>query len=165
MPIRPFRPDDLPTLKAITVEAFNGVSIDQSIEEQYGLINGHNWQWRKGRHIDDDAAREPDGIFVLELDGEIAGFISTRQDREAGIGFIPNMVLVPQHRGQGWGRKLLDHALQHFRDNGLTHARIETLEQNDVGNHLYRSVGFREVSRQLHFCADVNEALGTDNQR
>lgn len=161
MPIRPFRPEDLSTLRAITVQAFDGVSIDQSIEAKFGIINGHDWQWRKGRHVDDDAAREPQGIFVLELDGEIAGFISTRQDHEAGIGFIPNIALAPQHRGRGWGRKLITFALQRFRDAGLTHARIETLQQNAVGDHLYRALGFQEVSRQVHFCADLKDACGS----
>lgn len=155
--IRPFRSEDLQTLREITVEAFDGVSIDQAIEREFGLINGRDWRFRKGRHVDDDAQREPHGIFVLELDGEIAGYISTRQDRDAGVGFIPNLVLVPQHRGEGWGRKLIRYALNHFREAGLTHARIETLVQNDVGRGLYQSLGFREVSRQLHFCADLND--------
>lgn len=157
--IRPFHPDDLPRLKEITVEAFDGVSIDQSIQDEFGLIHGHNWQWRKGRHIEDDARRDPDGIFVLEQNGEIAGYISTRQDEEAGMGFIPNMALAPPYRGKGWGRKLLQHALQHLRESGLSHVRIETLQQNAVGDHLYRALGFREVARQIHFCAEVEEAL------
>lgn len=155
MPIRPFRPDDLPRLKEITVEAFDGVSIDQAIEREYGLINGRNWQFRKGRHIDDDVRRCAEGIYVLELDGKIAGLITTWADEEAGIGHIPNLSIVPEHRGQGWGRKLIEYALDRFREAGLTHARIETLVQNDVGNHLYQSLGFREVARQIHFCCDL----------
>ena len=59
MPIRPYHPDDLPTLKAMTVAAFNGVSIDQGIERLFGPIHGHNWEWRKARHLDVDAERDP----------------------------------------------------------------------------------------------------------
>jgi len=33
----------------------------------------------------------------------------------------------------------------------MTHAKIETLAQNAVGCHLYPSVGFEEVARQVHF--------------
>ena len=143
----------------MTVEAFDGVSIDQAMERAFGIINGHDWQFRKGRHVDDDAERAPEGIYVLELDGEIAGFISTRMDEDAGVGFIPNLVLTPEHRGQGWGRKLIVFALERFREAGLSHARIETLEQNEVGNHLYRDIGFKEVARQVHFCASIDEAL------
>src|SRR3990172_4687800 len=142
MLIRLFRPDDLPTLKRIMVDAFRGVSIDEAAERLYGPINGHDWQWRKARHLDEDLLRDPQGIFVAEIEGRIVGFISTWQDPDAGIGHIPNISLEPDCRGQGLGRQLILHALDHFRRCGLTHAKIETLEQNAIGTHLYTSLGF-----------------------
>ena len=99
--------------------------------------------------------RDPEGIFIAEVDGKIAGYISTWHDLEAGIGYIPNLAFAPEFRGQGMGRKLLEHALQHFRDLNLTLAKIETLEQNDVGNHLYTSLGFKEIVKQVHFVAPL----------
>jgi hypothetical protein len=30
-------------------------------------------------------------------------------------------------------------------------SRIETLEQNPIGQHLYPSLGFQEFARQIHF--------------
>src|SRR5262245_45500449 len=127
--IRPYRPADLPTLKAITVAAFDGVSIDQGIEREFGEVNGHDWRWRKARHLDDDVAREPEGIFVAEQEDKAVGYITTWQDRAAGIGHIPNLAIAAESRGQGLGRQLIEHALDHFRSSGLTHARIETLVQ------------------------------------
>ena len=156
MHIRLCRPDDLPVLQQITVAAFDGVSIDQGIERVFGPINGHDWRWRKARHLEDDASRPAAAVFVAEEEnGQIVGYISTWQDREAGLGHIPNLALRVEFRGQGLGRQLLQHALKHFRDSGLTHAKIETLEQNAVGNHLYRDVGFQEVARQVHFVASL----------
>lgn len=177
MLIRPFQPADLPLLKAITVEAFTGVSIDHGIEQQFGPIGGHDWRWRKARHLDEDAARDPGGLFVAVWEGEapaepgplaareaftsrsemftIVGYITTWQDREAGIGHIPNIAIAPEFRGHGIGRQLIEHALKHFRASGLTHAKIETLAQNEVGNHLYRDLGFVEVARQVHFVAKL----------
>ena len=153
--IRPYRPEDLPALKAITVEAFDGVSIDQGIEREFGPVAGHDWRWRKARHLDEDAAREATGIFVAEEDGQVVGYITTWQDRQAGIGHIPNVAIAASFRGQGLGRQLIEHALAQFRASGLSHAKIETLVQNQVGNHLYRSLGFREVARQIHFVASL----------
>jgi ribosomal protein S18 acetylase RimI-like enzyme len=164
MQIRSFRPDDLPTLKRILVAAFDGVSIDQGMEKLFGVINCHDWQWRKARHLDEDVARDPDGIFVAELDGRVLGFISTWMDHEAGIGHIPNLALEADCRGQGYGRKLIEFALQRFRDAGLTHAKIETLVQNAIGNHLYTSLGFREVARQIHFVAELRSGTQTGTQ-
>jgi len=161
MLIRPYRPDDLPTLKAITVQAFDGVSIDQGIEHEFGPVNGHDWRWRKARHLDDDARREPSGIFVAEHEGQIVGYITTWQDRDAGIGHIPNLAIIAELRGHGLGRQLIEHALTHFRALGLSHAKIETLVQNEVGNHLYRALGFREVARQIHFVAELSAGDAT----
>ena len=44
----------------------------------------------------------------------------------------------------GIGRRLIDHALDSFRAEGMTHAKIETLVTNDVGHGLYTSMGFEE---------------------
>lgn len=151
MQIRPFQPEDLPRLKEITVEAFQGVSIDQLVEQKFGIINDHNWQWRKGQHIEQDAKREPEGIFVVEVEGEIVGGLTSWHDEEAGIGYIPNIVFTPECRGKGFGRKLINHALDRFRKLGLSLVKIETLVHNEVGNHLYQSIGFEEIVRQIHF--------------
>jgi len=153
--IRPFAAADLPVLKQLTVEGFEGVSIDYGIERVFGVINGHDWRWRKARHIDDDVERDAAGVFVAEDDGQVAGYVTTWQDREAGIGHIPNLAVAASHRNQGLGRLLLEHALSQFRAAGLTHAKIETLAQNAIGNHLYPSLGFVEVARQVHFVAKL----------
>ena len=156
MRIREFRPDDLLLFKEITAEAFDGVSIDQGIEQQFGTINGRDWQWRKVRHVDDDIRREPAGIFVAEdEEGRSIGFISSWCDPETGMGHIPNLVVAAGCRGQGVGRNLLQHVLARFRREGMSHARIETLVQNEVGCGLYESVGFREVARQIHFAMEL----------
>jgi len=158
MKIRPYQPEDLAILKEITIEAFQGVSIDEGIERKYGTINGHDWKWRKARHVETDAQREPEGIFIAEVEGRIVGYISTWHDPQAGIGYIPNLAFVPECRGQGMGRKLLEHALNHFRQLKLSLAKIETLEQNATGNHLYTSLGFREIVKQVHFVAPLGPA-------
>jgi ribosomal protein S18 acetylase RimI-like enzyme len=155
MHIRPYKPADLADLKRLTVEGFQGVSIDHGIEQAFGLINGRDWKWRKARHIDDDVARDPAGVFVADDDGQIVGYVTTWQDRAASIGHIPNLAVAASHRNQGLGRTLLEHALNHFRAAGLTHAKIETLAQNAIGNHLYPSLGFVEVARQVHFVAKL----------
>ena len=152
---RPYQSADHSRLRQIMVAAFDGVSIDQGIEREFGPISGRDWQWRKGRHFDDDVQRDAAGIIVAVQDDVPVGFVSTWIDRDAGIGHIPNLSLTPDCRGLGIGRQLVELALQRFRDAGITHAKIETLVQNNVGNGLYSSLGFREVARQIHFVAEL----------
>lgn len=150
--IRQFNPDDLPAIKAITVEGFTGVSLDHAVEEKLGgKLAGHDWRWRKARHIDDDAAANPAGIFVAELEGEVGGYITTVLDREAGRGRIPNLAVSASLRGQGIGRALIERALDYFRAEGMAYAAIETMASNPIGQTLYPDCGFEEVARQVHY--------------
>jgi len=155
--IRKFRESDRPRLKEITAVCFDGVSIDQNIERELGLIKGRDWRWRKVRHIDWDIAANPDGVFVAEVDGEIAGYITVTLDREAGIGRIPNLAVAPRFQKQGIGRRLIETALAYMRKEKMEAAKIETLAQNAVGTRFYPKMGFREVARQVHYVMPLKE--------
>lgn len=149
--IRTYRPDDLTALKQLTVSAFDGVTLEQNVEKCMGIVGGHDWRWRKERHIDEDVAANPAGVFVAEIQNRVVGYITTRLDREAGKGRIPNLAVSADLRGLGLGRRLIDEALSYFRHEGLAYCIIETMAQNAIGNHLYPECGFIEVARQVHF--------------
>lgn len=149
--IRPYRPQDLPELRRITVESFGSVAVDEMLERRFGVWNGRDWKVRKADHIDDDCAANPAGCFVAEKGGAVAGYITTRIDRLNGIGRIPNLAVTAEARGQGLGRRLIAHALEYFRREGLTLAKIETMASNPVGQNLYPACGFEEIGRQVHY--------------
>lgn len=149
--IRTFRPADLAELQRLTVESFEGVTLEQNVEQKLGVVGGHDWRWRKARHLGDDAAANPRGIFIAEAEGRIIGYITTLIDRDAGKGRIPNLAVAASQRGQGLGRRLIEHALEYFRREGLSYAMIETMAQNEIGQHLYPACGFVEVARQVHY--------------
>lgn len=149
--IRVFRPDDLKALKRLTVEAFDGVTLEKNVEDTLGILNDRDWRWRKARHIDEDVSAHPSGIFVVETEGQVVGYITTRIDCEAGKGRIPNLAVSAEFRGQGLGHRLIEYALEYFRAEGLEYAMIETMAQNQAGQNLYPDCGFIEVARQIHF--------------
>lgn len=149
--IRPYQPGDLPVLKQITVDSFSGVSLDQLTEEKLGTWCDRTWKARKAEHIDDDVASNAPGVFVAERSGEILGYITTRVDRPNSRGRIPNLAVTEAARGLGLGRRLIVHALDYFRREGLKIAQIETMASNPVGQHLYPSCGFEEMARQVHY--------------
>ena len=149
--IRTYRPNDLDAIKRMTVESFGGVTLEQNVEDALGVLHGHDWRWRKARHIDEDTAANPAGIFVAEAQGCVVGYITTRVDRDSGRGRIPNLAVATEFRGHGLGRRLIEHALDYFRREGLAYAMIETMAQNEIGQHLYPACGFVEVARQVHF--------------
>src|SRR5206468_7047048 len=101
--IRLFRSGDLDSIKQLTVESFEGVTLEEDVERVLGVLKGHDWRWRKARHIDEDVMANRDGIFVAEAEGRVVGYITTRLDRESGRGRIPNLAVAPECRGQGLG--------------------------------------------------------------
>ena len=91
--IRLCKSSDIDELRRITVEGFEGIALDHNVEKALGVLAGHEWRFRKGRHDDEDVAANPDGVFIAELDGQVVGYISARLDRESKKGRIPNLVV------------------------------------------------------------------------
>ena len=152
MEIRTYHPEDLDSLKDITSTCFEGVSIDRNIEKLFGSIGNRDWRWRKLRHIDADvAADHARGVFVCQLEEQVVGYITTRVDHESKIGWIPNTAVLPSFQGRGIGKALMQTALEFFRQQGMECAKIETLEQNEIGSQFYPDMGFQEVARQIHY--------------
>ena len=157
MRIRPYIPEDRDALVRITLICFDGVSIDQNIEKKFGKVGGRDWKFRKARHIIWDIEANPEGIFVAEEDGEPVGYVTTRPDHETKIGWIPNLAVLPEHRRKGIGKALMDRALDYLKEKGMEMAKIETLEQNEVGKRFYPKVGFVEVASQIHYVIPLGE--------
>ncbi len=150
--IRPFQLSDLPRLQEITVQTFGAVSIDRNMEELLGAFGDGGWAARKAAAIAEDCRIQPDGVFVvLDESGTVIGFVTTRLQRPSRIGWIPNMAVDAAHQAKGLGQAMLEHALEFFREQGMEIAKIETLEQNPVGQKLYPRLGFQPVARQIHY--------------
>ncbi len=149
--IRGYRRSDLETIKTITEICFDGVSIDQNIEERFGIIGGLAWPSRKTKHIDEDVAVCPGGIFVYEVAGAVVGYITSRANYDTKIGWIPNLSVLPGNRGLGIGRALIDKGIDYLRWEGMCFVRIETLDQNEAGKSIYPKFGFQEIARQIHY--------------
>jgi ribosomal protein S18 acetylase RimI-like enzyme len=151
--IRVYRPADLPRLQEITKQTFGPVSIDRNMEEKLGEFGEGGWAGRKVLAIAEDCRAQPDGVFVAEdaQSGAIVGYITTRLNAVSLVGWIPNLAVDPTCQGKGLGRALLQHAIDFFRQRGMQVAKIETLQQNPVGQKLYPTLGFVEVARQIHY--------------
>jgi ribosomal protein S18 acetylase RimI-like enzyme len=165
--IRPFRESDRPTVRELTIAAFEGVSIDHNIDLRLGAVAGRDWRWRKAQDIDRDIDLLGAELAVAEdnQSGAVVGYVTMQLDREALIGWIHNLAVAKEARGLGLGRRLIEYALSHFRAGGMTVAKIETLEQNAIGRHLYPLLGFVEVARQIHYAASLLDPTANDPGR
>jgi ribosomal protein S18 acetylase RimI-like enzyme len=160
--IRLFRESDRARLQTITAEVFGPAAVDYYLERRYGPIQGRDWAWRKARHIDDDIRNNAGGIFVYANGAEpphdvVVGYITVTVDRDAGIGRILNLAVAGEAQGHGVGRALVEHALEYLRTEGMLLARVETLEGNAVGQHLYPALGFSRVIGQIYYATRLRK--------
>ncbi len=69
------------------------------------------------------------------------------------------MGIRPAWRGQGFGRRVMDHLIDQARARGERAMVLEVIEQNGPGMRLYRSCGFREQQRLVGYTAQHPKGL------
>lgn len=90
------------------------------------------------------------GVWVL-CDGERVVGVVTALERIAGVLSI-GMVLLPDARGRGGGRGLLDAVLDHARATGAHKVDLEVWPDNGRAIALYTAAGFAvEGLRERHY--------------
>ena len=80
-------------------------------------------------------------IFFAEVDGKLAGRIKMLKWWNQ-FGYIEDLVVNPEFRGLGIGRKLLRHGIQWTRENNFPGVMLETQDDNVPACKLYESCGF-----------------------
>ena len=65
--------------------------------------------------------------------------------RSGGIGTIQNVGVIPEHRGLGIGRALVQQALLGFSQVGMGITILEVTADNIAAVQLYQSLGFRTI--------------------
>jgi predicted GNAT family acetyltransferase len=78
---------------------------------------------------------DPDGLWVAEADGEIAGFALSWVCGE--LWFLAELFVAPGHQGRGVGNELLARTFEHARKAGATNKSLITFTFNIVSQGLY----------------------------
>jgi len=90
--------------------------------------------------IDKFLKRNPDTSFVAEEGERIIGVILTGQDGRRG--YIYHACVAEDCRGQKIGTKLLDHALEALKEEGINKVALLVFNRNEVGNAFWERQGF-----------------------
>jgi ribosomal-protein-alanine N-acetyltransferase len=95
------------------------------------------------------------GVFLIALiEGKVIGYGGTWVLVDEA--HVTNVVVSPEFRGQGIGRKLMNEMLVKAREKGAVCATLELRKSNEVALKLYESMGFIQ--------ATVRKAYYPDNQ-
>ena len=85
-------------------------------------------------------------FLVADARGSVVGYTIAHHAIDEGE--ILNLGVVPELRGQGVGRALVEAMLSRLRNEGVRTVFLEVRESNAPAQHLYASLGFAEVGRR-----------------
>jgi GNAT superfamily N-acetyltransferase len=88
---------------------------------------------------------EHEGLWIAEAGGAAVGSI-TLHDQGGGLGRLGHLVLTPETRGSGTGRRLVELVLEAARAAGYERLELATFSALSAARSLYQSVGFVKVS-------------------
>ncbi|MET8628920.1 GNAT family N-acetyltransferase [Kitasatospora sp. NPDC004669] len=99
-----------------------------------------------------EGAPAPGRLWVAELAGRVVGAVGlVRAEERPGWGQLRWVILDPDVRGQGLGRRLLDTALDEARARSYEGVLLWTVTGLDAAHHLYAKAGFElTLSRPAH---------------
>jgi putative acetyltransferase len=89
--------------------------------------------------------------FVIEKDGKIIGGAGVMQldNSDENICELQKMYLLPEGRGLGLGKFLIDNCIEKAKEFGFESCYIETMTYMEDAQKLYKKVGFYNLDKQL----------------
>lgn len=137
MNILVFKPDMQEAVSSFFEKCFSAVGIPYSPADRHADIAdvGHYYM--------------RNGCFWCLFEKEnLIGTVALRTiDAESKVVELKRMFVLPEYQGNGYGRLLLNHALDYARKQQYRKICLDTRNQFSAAQHLYRSSGFQETEK------------------
>jgi ribosomal protein S18 acetylase RimI-like enzyme len=85
-------------------------------------------------------------MFGLFLRGELIGCIGIEDSKKDNVFFIERVAVLPEHRHNGFGKKLMDFAFQMIKERNGRKISIGIIDENTVLKEWYERQGFSPVA-------------------
>jgi len=103
--------------------------------------------------------------FVWVEDGHIVGNATVRRAPAFGRGHIVgNVAVLPDYRGHGIGRQLMQACLERARDEGSEWVALQVRADNAPARHLYLSLGFQQTGAEAILRRKANTPVPNGNE-
>ena len=160
MTLRIPRQSDASSIAAISIEVWVGTYLKRGVGAFFADYALSEFTRPKVEALLSDPAQ-----FILVSDNEegIDGFIRLSSESAAPVAGCSEMEIAtfyvqPRHHGRGIGKRLLEAALQHCRDEGAPSVWLATNAENAPAIQFYLAQGFKHVG-ETHFCIEDQRYL------
>ncbi len=112
--------------------------------------------WKRDHFIHEITAPHSTPL-VAECSGAISGYLClTALFEEAQI---LDIAVLPEQRGRGVARLLLEYAFSLAREKGAEFVSLEVRETNEAALYLYERLGFLRTGRRTRYYEAMNDAV------
>lgn len=157
--VRRARPEDAEAIVALSVAAFEGETVGWFLQKRFGprspLLGGKTWDELHAETIRKHLREGLDQTLVAELEGQLAGYMTYRINRETSTGIVSYNAVHPHFQRRGVATALISRVLDIFRRQGLRYARVATLETDTRARGLYEKAGFSLLGKSLHYVQEL----------
>jgi ribosomal protein S18 acetylase RimI-like enzyme len=112
-----------------------------------------------GAFLGSQIASPQASVLVADDRGQVIGYAYATIEEHNFLalrgpaGVLQDLLVAPEHRGRGVGRRLLEAMLAHLKSRQVPRVVLSTAEQNELAQRLFASAGFRrtmiEMTREL----------------
>jgi ribosomal protein S18 acetylase RimI-like enzyme len=149
--IRPYRPEDWDAFLALDLET-GRATIRGAPADEKELFEAR-WPSHLKSHFGwGDAGPTHDKALLLVLeddDGTYAGHLWVCENEDAISGakrlYVFTVAVVEKFRSRGWGRLLMQRAIEEARARGLGSVGLAVAADNVVARKLYEEMGFTSI--------------------
>ncbi len=89
-------------------------------------------------------------IFIIKVDNQIVGMINILYTFSTALGskvaILEDLIIDKNHRGKGFGKKLVNFAIEDSKDKGCKRVTLLTDNTNDIAKEFYTKMGFESSS-------------------
>lgn len=144
--IRPARASDLEALARLATALWPEAPVAEHLEHAAAILAGK------------PPSTLPLGLFVAEVEGDVAGFVEVGLRSHADgcdgrypVGFVEGWYVLPRLQRQGVGRALMMAAQDWSRALGARELASDTWIDEEPSQHAHAALGFEVVDRCVHF--------------
>ncbi|WP_226658993.1 GNAT family N-acetyltransferase [Pseudalkalibacillus hwajinpoensis] len=99
--------------------------------------------------LPEEASMDGMDVFLAEWNQLVIGKVHI--EVQNGVGGIYGLGVLPEYRGQGYGREILMNAVKELRENQAQQILLQVAVKNKKALNLYQSCGFKETSTMDYF--------------
>ncbi|MDB2447362.1 GNAT family N-acetyltransferase [bacterium] len=120
------------------VEIKNLYTSELNLKAIKKVYTGSNWDWLSSDAEMLESFKNSYSLYGGYIEDELVCFARTISDGKI-YGLVVDVLVLPDHRNQGYAKKLIDHLTKDMKSQGV---KVLQLLASKEGKQLYSKVGF-----------------------